>query len=148
MEGSANARAGVLKVWSAGAPEMEVSADGSGTGVPCCLGSKTFPWSRTDIVYSGKVSRRYMPGFCGHGLHANPGPPKPGLPRALLEAELVKVKCGHGDVHEYPIVPLLIKFKGGMHIVNAAVSSHPSHPINLSTNYLGFKNLLGQYVGM
>lgn len=65
-----------------------------------------------------------------------------------LEAELVKVKCVHEDVHEYPIVPLLIKFKVGMHSVKAAVSSHLSHPINLSTNCLGFKNLLGQYVGM
>lgn len=33
-------------------------------------------------------------------------------PRALLKAEWVEVKCVHGDTHKYPIVPLILKYKG------------------------------------
>lgn len=43
-------------------------------------------------------------------------------PSSLLEAEWVEVKCVHGDVHRYPIVPLLLKFWGKTHTVQAAVS--------------------------
>lgn len=38
-------------------------------------------------------------------------------PGALLEADWVEVKCVHGDVHKYPIVPLLLKYKGKTHSV-------------------------------
>lgn len=33
-------------------------------------------------------------------------------PGSFLEVEWVEVKCVHGDVHRYPIVPLLLKFPG------------------------------------
>lgn len=36
-------------------------------------------------------------------------------PRALLKAEWVEVKCVHGDTHKYPIVPLILKYKGKTH---------------------------------
>lgn len=35
-----------------------------------------------------------------------------------------------------------------MYRVKAAVSSHLLHPLILGTNWLGFYNLLGRYVGM
>ncbi|XP_026003826.1 uncharacterized protein LOC113009615 [Astatotilapia calliptera] len=69
-------------------------------------------------------------------------------PGALLEAEWVEVRCVHGDVHRYPIVPLLLKYKGKTHRVTAAVSPRLSHPLILGTNWPGFHQLLGQYAGV
>lgn len=42
--------------------------------------------------------------------------------RGLLEAEWVEVGCVYGDMNKYPIVVLLIKIKGKMHKIKAAVS--------------------------
>uniref|UniRef100_A0A669B7F8 Integrase catalytic domain-containing protein n=1 Tax=Oreochromis niloticus TaxID=8128 RepID=A0A669B7F8_ORENI len=69
-------------------------------------------------------------------------------PGALLEADWVEVKCVHGDVHRYPIVPLLLKYKGKTHRVSPVVSPRLSHPLILGTNWPGFHHLLGQYAGM
>ena len=33
-------------------------------------------------------------------------------PGALLEAQYVKVKCVHGDIHKYPLVPIEIRCRG------------------------------------
>lgn len=41
----------------------------------------------------------------------------------------MEVKCVHGDLHKYPIVPLLLKYKGKMHRLKAAVSPRLSHPL-------------------
>lgn len=47
----------------------------------------------------------------------------------------------HGDIYKYPVVSLLLKFRGKMHRVKVS-------PLILGTNWEGFHRLLGQYAGM
>lgn len=42
-------------------------------------------------------------------------------PGALLKAEWVLVKCVHVDIHKYPKVPLILKYKGKTHSYPAPV---------------------------
>ena len=44
---------------------------------------------------------------------------------ALVEASSVPVRCIHRDVHEYPLVPIEIRYGGKKHRVKAGVSSEP-----------------------
>lgn len=60
----------------------------------------------------------------------------------------MEVRCVHGDIHKYPIVPLQIKYKRKMHNVKAAVSLCLTRPIILGTDWPGFNNILGHCVGM
>ena len=57
---------------------------------------------------------------------------------ALVEASSVLVKCIHGDVHEYPLVPIEISCGGKKHSVKAAVSSSLTHPLILGLDWAGF----------
>ena len=50
-------------------------------------------------------------------------------PGALLEAGWVDIRCVHGDIHRYPVVPVEIRYKGKKHSVKAAVSSRLAHPL-------------------
>ncbi|XP_051533969.1 uncharacterized protein LOC127429149 [Myxocyprinus asiaticus] len=63
-------------------------------------------------------------------------------PEALGTAEMVRVKCVHGDIHKYPVVTLTIKFRGKKHRVEAAVSSCLTHPLILGTDWPDFRDLL------
>lgn len=45
------------------------------------------------------------------------------LPGSLLESEWVEVKCVHGDIHEYHLVPLEIRYKVTSHTLKTLVSS-------------------------
>ncbi len=56
---------------------------------------------------------------------------------------MVRVRCVHGDVAEYPVVRLAIQFRGQKHNVEAAVNPHLRHPLILGTNWPAFKVLLG-----
>ncbi|XP_067305555.1 uncharacterized protein [Pseudorasbora parva] len=56
---------------------------------------------------------------------------------------VVKVRCVHGDVVEYPVVPITIQFRGEKHNVEVAVSPHLRHPLILGTNWPAFSALLG-----
>ncbi|XP_061767902.1 uncharacterized protein LOC133559923 [Nerophis ophidion] len=69
-------------------------------------------------------------------------------PGALRHATRLKIRCVHGDVHEYPIVPVEIWYDGQKHRVEVAVSTHLSHPVILGTNWPGFRRLLTQCVGV
>ncbi|KAK9959489.1 hypothetical protein ABG768_009613 [Culter alburnus] len=62
---------------------------------------------------------------------------------ALDTSRMVKVRCVHGDVVEYPILPVIIKFRGQKHSVEVAVNPHLRHPLILGTNWPAFKELLG-----
>uniref|UniRef100_A0A8C2BR64 Gypsy retrotransposon integrase-like protein 1 n=1 Tax=Cyprinus carpio TaxID=7962 RepID=A0A8C2BR64_CYPCA len=64
-------------------------------------------------------------------------------PGALDTSRVVKVRCVHGDVVEYPVVPIIIQFRGQKHSVEVAVSPHLRHPIILGTNWPAFTVLLG-----
>ncbi|XP_061918090.1 uncharacterized protein LOC133659350 [Entelurus aequoreus] len=69
-------------------------------------------------------------------------------PGALKRATRVKIRCIHGDVHEYPIVPVQILYEGQKHKVKVAVSVHLTHPVILGTNWPGFNHLVTQCMGV
>ncbi len=64
-------------------------------------------------------------------------------PEALDTSCMVRVRCVHGDVAEYPVVHLAIQFRGQKHNVEVAVNPHLRHPLILGTNWPSFKVLLG-----
>ncbi|XP_058637108.1 uncharacterized protein LOC131543606 [Onychostoma macrolepis] len=53
--------------------------------------------------------------------------------RALDTSRKVKVRCVHGDVVNYPLVPVSIQFRGKKHRMKVAVNSHLRHPLILGT---------------
>ncbi|XP_056598991.1 uncharacterized protein LOC130417451 [Triplophysa dalaica] len=55
----------------------------------------------------------------------------------------VKVRCVHGDIVNYPLVPLTIKFRGQKHRIEVAVNEHLRHPLILGTNWPLFSILMG-----
>ncbi len=63
--------------------------------------------------------------------------------RALDMSRKVKVRCVHGDVADYPFVPVSIKFRGETHRMEVAVNSHLKHPLILGTDWPAFTQLLG-----
>ncbi len=63
--------------------------------------------------------------------------------RALDTGRKVKVRCVHGDVANYPLVPVSIKFLGKIHRMEVAVNSHLKHPLILGTDWPAFTQLLG-----
>ncbi len=63
--------------------------------------------------------------------------------RALDTSRKVKVRCVHGDVANYPLVPVAIKFRGKIHRMEVAVNSHLKHPLILGTDWPAFTQLLG-----
>ncbi len=54
-----------------------------------------------------------------------------------------KVRCVHGDVVNYPLVPVSIQFQGKTHRMKVAVNSHLRHPLILGTDWPAFTQLLG-----
>ncbi len=64
-------------------------------------------------------------------------------PEALDMSCMVRVRCVHGDLAEYPVVRLAIQFRGQKHNVEVAVNPHLRHPLILGTNWPSFKVLLG-----
>jgi len=57
-------------------------------------------------------------------------------PGALVEvSSWVNIRCVHGDIHKYPLVPVEIKFKG------------KTHSLILGTDWPGFSKLVGQCGG-
>ncbi len=64
-------------------------------------------------------------------------------PEALDTSCMVRVRCVHGDIAEYPVVHLAIQFRGQKHNVEVAVNPHLRHPLILGTNWPSFKVLLG-----
>jgi hypothetical protein len=57
---------------------------------------------------------------------------------ALVEALSVLLRCIHGDVHEYLLVPIEICYGGKKHRVKAAVSSSLTHSLILGLDWTGF----------
>ncbi len=66
--------------------------------------------------------------------------------RALDTGRKVKVRCVHGDVANYPLVPVSIKFRGKIHRMEVAVNSHLKHPLILGTDCPAFTQFLGDSV--
>ncbi len=64
-------------------------------------------------------------------------------PRALDMSREVKVRCVHGDVVNYPLVPVSIQFRGETHRMKVAVNSHLRHLLILGTDWPAFTQLLG-----
>uniref|UniRef100_A0A9J8C322 Gypsy retrotransposon integrase-like protein 1 n=1 Tax=Cyprinus carpio carpio TaxID=630221 RepID=A0A9J8C322_CYPCA len=62
---------------------------------------------------------------------------------ALDTGRMVKVRCVHGDIVEYPVKAISIKFRGQKHCVEVAVSPRLRHPLILGTNWPAFEQLLG-----
>ncbi len=54
--------------------------------------------------------------------------------KALDTGRKVKVRCVHGDVADYPLVPVSIKFRGKIHRMEVAVNSHLKHPLILGAD--------------
>ncbi len=55
----------------------------------------------------------------------------------------VKVRCVHGDVVGYPLVPVGTLFRGKKHCIKVAVNPHLRHPLILGTDWPAFSQLLG-----
>ncbi len=66
--------------------------------------------------------------------------------RALDTGRKVKVRCVHGDVANYPLVPVSIKFREKIHRMEVAVNSHLKHPLILGTDCPAFTQLLCGYL--
>ncbi len=62
---------------------------------------------------------------------------------ALDKSRVVPVRCVHGDVVKYPLMSMLIQFRGQKHSVEVAVNPHLRHPLILGTNWPAFSQLLG-----
>uniref|UniRef100_A0A8C1SK78 Gypsy retrotransposon integrase-like protein 1 n=1 Tax=Cyprinus carpio TaxID=7962 RepID=A0A8C1SK78_CYPCA len=62
---------------------------------------------------------------------------------ALDTGRMVKVRCVHGDIVEYPVKAIAIQFRGQKHNVEVAVSPRLRHPLILGTNWPAFEQLLG-----
>jgi hypothetical protein len=67
---------------------------------------------------------------------------------ALVEASSVSVRCIHGDVHEYPLVPIEIRHGRRKYSVKAAVSSSLMHPLILGLDWTGFQRAVRGTMGM
>ena len=67
---------------------------------------------------------------------------------ALVEVSSVSVRCIHGDVHEYPLVPIEIRCGGKKHSVKAAVSSSLTHPLILGLDWTGFPQAIRGTMGV
>uniref|UniRef100_A0A9J7ZU93 Gypsy retrotransposon integrase-like protein 1 n=1 Tax=Cyprinus carpio carpio TaxID=630221 RepID=A0A9J7ZU93_CYPCA len=61
----------------------------------------------------------------------------------LDTGRMVKVRCVHGDIVEYPVKAIAIQFRGQKHNVEVAVSPRLRHPLILGTNWPAFEQLLG-----
>ncbi len=53
------------------------------------------------------------------------------------------MRCVHGDMANYPLVPVSIKFRGKIHRIEVAVNSHLKHLLILGTDWPAFTQLLG-----
>ncbi len=62
--------------------------------------------------------------------------------RALDTSRKVKLRCVHGDVADYPLVPVSITFRGKTHRMEVAVNPHLKHPLILGTDWPAFTQLL------
>ncbi|KAK0133311.1 hypothetical protein N1851_031171 [Merluccius polli] len=67
---------------------------------------------------------------------------------ALLEASSVAVRCIHGDVHTYPLVPIEIRYGGKTHRVKAAVSPSLTYPLILGIDWAGFPGAVSESAGV
>ena len=67
---------------------------------------------------------------------------------ALIEASSVSVRCIHGDVHTYPLVPIEIRYGGKTHRVKAAVSPSLTHPLILGLDWAGFPGAVSESTGV
>ena len=67
---------------------------------------------------------------------------------ALIEASSVSVRCIHGDVHTYPLVPIEIHYGGKTHRVKAAVSPSLTHPLILGLDWAGFPGAVSESTGV
>lgn len=96
------------RVWAAVTPVSGVPVDGGGACVPCRRGSGTFPQSRRDIQWSGKVPRGvYAMVDCSQTM-VHPTVIWSGIAEGRLNGGLVY------NTHNNTIVPLEIKYKGLM----------------------------------
>ncbi len=66
--------------------------------------------------------------------------------RALDTGRKVKVRCVHGDMANYPLVPVSIKFRGKIHRIEVAVNSHLKHLLILGNRLAGFHSIVGDSV--
>ncbi len=62
---------------------------------------------------------------------------------ALDMSRKVKVRCVHGDVVGYPLVPVGIQFRRKKHSIRVAVNPHLRRPLILGTDWPAFSQLLG-----
>ena len=67
---------------------------------------------------------------------------------ALVEASSVAVRCIHGDVHTYPLVPIEIRYGGKTHSVKAAVSPSLTYPLILGIDWAGFPGAVSESAGV
>ena len=65
-------------------------------------------------------------------------------PDALVGTPWVSIRCMHGDVQKYPIVPVEIHYQGKKYYIKAAVSSRLLHPLILGTDWKGFNQVTNQ----
>ena len=60
----------------------------------------------------------------------------------------MSIRCVHGDIHEYPLVPIKIHSRGKKHCLKAAVSSRQSYLLILGIDWTGFNQVTEDLVGV
>lgn len=61
---------------------------------------------------------------------------------ALGNARMVKARCVHRDVHEYLLMPVIIKVWEQKHNMEVAVNSLLTHPLVCGENWIAFRALV------
>ena len=69
-------------------------------------------------------------------------------PETLVGNPWVSIRCVHGDIHKYPLLPIKIHYRGKKHSLKAAVSSCLSYPLMLGTDWAGFNQVAEDLVGV
>ena len=133
--GCSDGRGGVLAKWVAWPLPSGVPDDGGGPGGP----GRPRLHCRRSVPSPGEAYR--IPGRVQRGTHQAllySGCMQTMVHQHLAEAFRVSVRCVHGDVHEYPLVPIEICYMGKTHRVKAVVSPSLTHPLVLGLDWAGF----------
>ncbi|KAI7796732.1 hypothetical protein IRJ41_005254, partial [Triplophysa rosa] len=138
-----DAWAGLLAMRRPGPLGRSVSSDGDRYDGPGARHAAGCPRSERRVPNSCEYRGGTYPALVDSGCNQTSIHQSLVRPGALDNSRMVRVRCVHGDVVRYPLIPILIQFRGEKHRVEVAVNPHLRHPLILGTNWPAFTELLG-----